>query len=297
MKPTMADDLTIDPRLLVALDDLSLVAQGAVEGFLSGLHRSPFLGYSTEFASYRPYLQGDNLRYVDWKVWGRTDEFYVKQFEDDTNLNCEILLDTSASMDFGSPNKFQYGKVLTASIAYLMVRQHDAPGLTLFGERAAHALPPRSSRHHLDELFHLLGGTAAGGRTFVGEDLQGVVQTFIRRGLAVVISDFFASGETLFELLRQLHFQRQEVIAFQVLSPEELDFNYEGDYVMTDSETGEEIPVHAGEYRAEYQQRLVEFNRRVERECATYEFHLQQLRTDEPLDRALIAYLEQRTAL
>jgi len=293
----MAQDLTIDPRLLVTLDDLSIVAQGVVEGFLSGLHRSPFLGYSTEFASYRPYLQGDNLRHVDWKVWGRTDEFYVKQFEDDTNLNCEILLDTSASMDFGSPNKFQYGRVLAAAMAYLMVRQHDAPGLTLFGAHAAQALPARSSRHHLDEVFHLLGGTAAHGQTRADGDLRAVVQTFTRRGLAVVISDFFSRGDALFELLRQLHFQRQEVIAFQVLAPEEVDFNYEGDYVMTDSESGEETPVHAGEYRDEYQRRLAEFNRHVERECAKYEFSLQRLRTDEPLDRALIAYLEQRTAM
>src|SRR5262245_53821451 len=115
----MSQDLTIDPGLLATLDDLSLVAQGVVEGFLSGLHRSPFLGYSSEFASYRQYMQGDNLRHVDWKVWGRTDQYYVKQFEDDTNLICQILLDTSASMDFGNPNKFRYGRVLAAAMAYL----------------------------------------------------------------------------------------------------------------------------------------------------------------------------------
>ena len=143
----------------------------------------------------------------------------------------------------------------------------------------------------------MLGGTAARGPTRVDADLQAQVQTFVRRGLAVVISDFFSPGDTLFELLRQLHYQRQEVIAFQILSPEEVDFNYEGDYVMTDSESGEETPVHAGEYRAEYQQRLAEFNQQVDQECAKYEFNLQRLRTDEPLDRALITYLEQRTAM
>ena len=268
-----------------------------MEGFLGGLHRSPFLGYSTEFASYRQYIQGDNLRHVDWKVWGRTDELYVKQFEDDTNLNCQIFLDASASMDFGSPNKFQYGRMLAAAMAYLMVRQHDAPGLVLFGENTLQALPARNSRHHLDELFHLLGGTAARGRTFVGEDMQRVVQTFTRRGLAVVISDFFSAENKVFELLRQLHFQGQEVIAFQILSAAELDFSYDGDYVMEDSETGEEILVHASEYRKEYQQRLTEFNRRVDKECSQYEFNHQGLSTDEPLDRALIAYLEKRSAI
>src|SRR5262245_50138580 len=151
----------LDPNLLAALDDISLVARDVVEGFLSGLHHSPFLGYSTEFAAYRPYMQGDNLRHVDWKVWSRTDKLYIKQFEDDTNLNCNILLDASASMDFGRINKFHYGRLLAAALAYLMVRQNDAAGLTLFGESGARALPARSGPRHLDDLFQLLAGTAA----------------------------------------------------------------------------------------------------------------------------------------
>src|SRR5438045_262048 len=130
----MAGTLNIDARTLAAIDDLSLLASGVVEGFIAGLHRSPFLGYSTEFSAYRAYTQGDNLRYVDWKVWARSDEFYVKQFEDDTNLHCQIFLDTSASMDFGAgdSNKFNYGRVLAAVLSYLMVRQRDAPGIILF---------------------------------------------------------------------------------------------------------------------------------------------------------------------
>ncbi len=149
----MSQDAIIEPRLLNSLGDLSLVARSVVEGFLSGLHRSPFLGYSTEFASYRPYIQGDNLRHVDWKVWGRTDELYVKQFEDDTNLYSQILLDTSGSMDFGSPNKFQYGRTLAAALAYLMVRQHDAPGLTLFGEGAVRALVDEPSSAPISGMY------------------------------------------------------------------------------------------------------------------------------------------------
>src|SRR3954469_8806138 len=170
----MSTEFSIDPKLLATLDDLSLLARTVVEGFLGGLHRSPFLGYSTEFASYRPYLQGDNLRYVDWKVWARTDELYVKQFEDDTNVICQIFLDTSASMDFGNPGKFQYGKILAAALAYLMTKQHDAPGLILFAEQIQQALPAHGSRHHLDEIFQTLGAAACSGKSLAGSDLRSV---------------------------------------------------------------------------------------------------------------------------
>jgi uncharacterized protein (DUF58 family) len=290
----MSPSLTIDPSLLEALDDISLVARNVVEGFLSGLHHSPFLGYSTEFASYRQYMRGDNLRYVDWKVWGRTDKLYVKQFEDDTNLACQILLDCSASMDFGQSNKFHYGRLLAAALAYLMVRQHDAAGLTQFGARTVQALPARGGRHHVDDLFQLLAGTAAQGQTLLGDDLWHVVETFNRRGLAVIISDLFASGETIFQLFQQLHYHRQEIIVFHLMSAEELDFSYEGECLFEDIETGEEVPVHAGSFR---KARFGQFRQRLEYECEKYEVDYQPLRTDAPLDKALSAYLEKRLAL
>ena len=204
----MRDGPIIEAPLLNSLGDLSLVARTVVEGFLSGLHRSPFLGYSTEFASYRPYIQGDNLRHVDWKVWGRTDELYVKQFEDDTNLCAQILLDTSGSMDFGNPNKFHYSQTLAAALAYLMVRQHDAPGLTLFGAGAVQALPSRSNYYHLDDVLQMLANARAHGPTLIGADLWNVLETFTRRGVALVISDLFGTGDSISELLRQLRFTR-----------------------------------------------------------------------------------------
>jgi uncharacterized protein (DUF58 family) len=293
----MSPSLTIDPSLLGALDDISLVARNVVEGFLSGLHHSPFLGYSTEFASYRQYMRGDNLRYVDWKVWGRTDKLHVKQFEDDTNLTCPILLDCSASMDFGQSNKFLYGRLLAAALAYLMVRQHDAVGLTQFGERSVQALPARGGRHHVDDLFHLLAGASAHGRTTMGDDLWNVVETFNRRGLAVIISDLLASGETMFQLFQQLHYRRQEIIVFHLMSAEELDFNYEGECLFEDAETGQEVPVHAGSFRKEYLTRFGQYRQRLEHECEKYEVDYQPLRTVAPLDKALSLYLEKRLAL
>ncbi len=290
----MSSPFTLDPDLLGALDDIPLLARNVVEGFLSGLHQSPFLGYSTEFASYRPYMQGDDLRHVDWKVWGRTDKLHVKQFESETNLRCHLLLDTSASMDFGRANKFQYGRALAAALAYLMVRQHDAPGLTLFGAEAVHGLPAHGGRRHLDDLFQLLAGAAPQGRTAPGPDFWNLLETFDRRGLTVVISDLLLPGDAVPELFRRLHYHRQETIVFHLLAPEELDFRYDGECVFEDAETREEIPVHAGSFRTEYLQRLAAFQLGLKTECEKYEIDYHPLRTDAPVTEALIAYLQSR---
>lgn len=295
----MPSTLALHPRLLAATEDLPLLAKIVVEGFLDGLHRSPFLGYSTEFSAYRAYTPGDNLRHIDWKVWARTDEYYVKQFEDDTNLRCQIYLDTSASMDFGAGdgNKFLNARLLAAALAQLMVKQRDAPGLILFGPESKQALPAQATRQHAVEIFTLLANTRSAGTTQVGQDLFRLVQTFTRRGLAVVISDFFTANDTSLELLSQLHAQRQEVIVFHTLAPEELDLPYEGEFIMEDSETAEEVLVHADDFRTEYQRRVAAFCDRVRQACIQLEIEYHRLRTDEPLDVALIAYLEKRMAV
>ncbi len=295
----MPATLNIDARTLAAIDDLSLVARSIVEGFLSGLHRSPFLGYSTEFSAYRAYTQGDNLRYIDWKVWARTDELYVKQFEDNTNLRCQIFLDTSASMDFGAgeANKFQYARVLAAALAELMVRQHDAPGLVLMGEVTRQAAPAQASRHHAEEIFHLLAQAAAARGTLFDQRLFRIVEGLTRRGLAVIISDLFAAETAVRELLRRLHAQGQEVIVFHVLAAEELELPYEGEFLFEDLETGEELPVHPEDFRREYQRRLGAFCDQVKQTCIELEMDYQPLRTHAPLDVALIRYLESRSAL
>jgi uncharacterized protein (DUF58 family) len=295
----MPSTFALNAGLLAAVDDLSLLARTIVEGFFDGLHRSPFLGYSTEFSAYRAYTQGDALRFIDWKVWGRSDKLYVKQFEDDTNLRCHIFLDASASMDFGRGdfNKFNYGRMLAAVIAHLMTRQHDAPGLIVFNQNAELAVPAQASRHHADEIFLALTRTRAAGQTVIDQDLFKLVETLSRRGLAVVISDLFTESDRCLELLRQLDSQRQEVLLFHLLAPEERDLPYEGELLLVDSETGEEMPVNADAYRQEYLRRLNEFRERVRSECVKLEIDYQPLSTDQPLDVALIAYLERRGAL
>ncbi len=281
------------------IDDLPLLSRIVVEGFLDGLHRSPFLGYTSEFASYRPYVPGDNLRHLDWKVWARTDALYIRQFEDDTNLRCHVLLDTSGSMDFGAghSNKFLSGRILAAVLAQLMVRQRDAPGLALFGPDARMALPSRASREAAMEVLSLLSGTAAGGETRVGAGLEGIVQTFVRRGLVVLISDFLSGEEDLFRLLRRLQGLNQEVLVFHLLAPEELDFPVEGDLIMKDAETGEERVVDATAFGPVYRARMAAFCERVREGCLRSEADYQRVRTDEPIGLALSRYLEKRATL
>ena len=295
----MSTPLAIDSRLLASVEDLPLLAQTVVEGFLDGLHRSPFLGYSTEFASYRQYVQGDNLRHLDWKVWARSDALYVKQFEDDTNYRGQIYLDTSASMDFGNgpANKFTYGRLLAAALTHLMILQRDAPGLVLFGPDSRQALPCAASRNQAMELFAALARAQAGGKTVISQDLFGIVQAVVRRGISVVISDFFTTDDSGFELLRQLHAHRQETLVFHLLSPEELELPETGEWILEDSETGEERIVHLDEVRSSYRERLTTFCDRVKTECQSYEFDYVRLSTGEPLDQALMNYLERRSHL
>jgi uncharacterized protein (DUF58 family) len=193
-------------------------------------------------------------------------------------------------------NKFDYSRILAAVLAELMVRQHDAPGLVLFGEQARQAVPAQATRHQADEIFQLLTHAQAQGGTRFDQSLFRIVESFSRRGVAVVISDFFTTSDAVLELLRQLQAQRQETLVFHILAPEELDLPYEGEYVFEDSETGEELPVHADAFREEYQQRLSNFCSEIKQECIQLEVDYQQLRTDSPLDVALIAYLEHRNA-
>jgi uncharacterized protein (DUF58 family) len=290
--------MKFNARALAAMDDLALVAQTIVEGFFDGLHRSPFLGYSTEFSAYRAYTQGDNPRYIDWKVWGRSDKFYVKQFEEYTNLRGEIFLDTSGSMDFGGgeSNKFDYGRVLAASLAYLMARQNDAPGLVLFNQVATRAVPARAHRQTADEIFQSLARATPGGGTVLDDTFEREIKAMTRKGMAVVISDFFAPEEGALDLLRKLHIQRQEILAFHVLAPEEIDLSYAGEVLFEDAETGQLLPVIPDAVRKDYRQRLGSFCERIRRECLRLEIDYQQLRTDQPLDYALVAYLERRAA-
>ncbi len=284
----------LDSKLVASVEDLVLLARGVVNGFLNGLHRSPFLGHSSEFDSYRPYMMGDNLRYLDWRVWGRTDKLYVKQFEDNTNLRAQVLLDTSASMAFGTPDKFTCARNLAAALSYLLVRQHDAPGLIFLGERALEVLPSQCRAQHLEELLTALARAVPSGRTQAITGLGQAAASLRRRGLAIVISDLLSSGSVIFDLLRQLQLQRQELLVFHIVAPEEADFDFHEDFEFEDAETGQKIRLHAGAFREEYLGRFRAFLAQTKLECERLEADYFLLRTDQPLEGALAACLEAR---
>lgn len=290
-------DSDFNPDMWAGSEDLPLLARGIVEGMLTGLHRSPYLGYGHEFASYRPYTPGDSLRYVDWKLWSRTDEFYVKQFEDETNFVGHIFLDASGSMDIGAgdEHKFRYGRRLAAALAYLMIVQRDAPGMAIWNARELTYLPPRHSKQQV-EIWAALPHGQPRGNAALPDELRHLLEGLVRRGIAVVISDFLSEKDEAIELCETLRHHRQEVVAFQLLCPQECDLSLDEDVVLVDNETGEERSVQPSVARAGYLAGLEAFCAGIEKRCWAAGIDYHRLRTDAPVEEALRDYLLKREA-
>lgn len=286
----------ISPDVLASIRSLPLRARTAVEGFLSGLHRSPFKGSSVEFAEYRPYMPGDDPGLIDWKLYAKTDRYYVKEFEEESNLNCTILLDVSASMGYGSIgyNKLFYACTLAASLGYLAVRQRDALAFAAFDTTLREYFPARSSRGHLNSILLAMERLTAGGTTDLQAPLDRVAETIRRRGMVIVISDFLEEIEPTLQALRHFLFRGHNVLIFQVLDPAEIEFQF--DYVTTfeDSETHERIVLSPSDFRKHYQQRLLEFTTRLREQVEGEAIEYALMNTAEPLDRALSTFLAER---
>src|SRR5919107_1219613 len=233
----------LDPSVIARLGTLELKARTIVEGFLSGLHRSPFKGFSVEFAEYRQYLPGDDLSTIDWKVYARSDRHYVKKFEEETNLNCHVMLDISGSMGYGSRGvtKFEYGQCLAASLSYLMNRQRDAVGLTAFDDRIVTMLPASSRPGHLRTVLLTLDRLALGQKTNVSKPLHQLADSLSKRGMVVLISDLLDDPEQVIRGLKHFQFRGTDVIVFQVLDPHETEFPFERATRFEDMETSEEV--------------------------------------------------------
>ena len=231
----------LKPEILSRINNLELRAKLVVEGFITGLHKSPFHGFSVEFAQHRPYGIGDNLRYVDWKVYGRTDRYYIKQFEEETNLKAYILLDTSRSMKFAhhGPGKLQYGKLLAAALAYLMIYQRDAVGLTLFSDKIRRILPPRSATSYIQPLLQELDRIHPAGETNISAILHILAERLKRRGLIILISDLLDDPESVMSGLRHFRHGHHEVLVFHLLDPGEIEFDFRGDVEFEDLEDSE----------------------------------------------------------
>ena len=286
----------LDPTILARLGTLELKARTVVEGFLSGLHRSPFKGFSVEFAEYRQYLPGDDLSTIDWKVYARSDRYYVKKFEEETNVDCHLLLDVSASMGYGSAGvtKLRYGSMLAASLAYLMNRQRDRVALTTFDEAIVTMLPPSARASHLRAILVTLDRVDLGRRTDVSKPLNLVADAIGKRGIVVLISDLLDDPARVTEGLRHFRFRGSDVIVFHLLDPAERTFPFERAARFRDVELGDELMAVPSVVRAEYLDALQRAIDGYKRELGSAGIDYQLMDTSTPLEFALMAYLATR---
>lgn len=294
--PTSPGGITIDPRVLMAIQNLEWRARVVVEGFWTGLHRSPYHGFSVEFTEYRQYTSGDDLRYLDWRVLGRSDRYFIKRFEDETNLRCHLILDQSRSMDFGTVGhtKAAYAATLAATLAYFLHRQGDAAGLLTFDESIRDYLPARHRPGHLRRLLLTLDQPAGGRSTDLITPLQRAAEILRKRGLVVLISDFLAPIEHLERSLTVLAAAGHELTVFQVLDPIELSFDYEQPTWFEDVESGQTVFVDPAASRRRYRERLDDQAQAIRRACQQLGVAWHRLVTDQPLENALLELLRDR---
>jgi uncharacterized protein (DUF58 family) len=286
----------LDPATLARLGSLELKARTVVEGFLSGLHRSPFKGFSVEFAEYRQYLPGDDLSTIDWKVYARSDRYYVKKFEEETNVDCHLLLDVSASMGYQSRGltKLRYGSMLAASLAYLMNRQRDAVALTTFDDTITTMLPASARPSHLRSVLMTLETLTLGRRTDVSKPLHLLADGIKRRGLVVLISDLLDDPGQVVDGLRHFRFRGSDVIVFHLLDPAELTFPFERAARFRDIELGDELVAVPVVVRQQYLDALNHAIGRYRQELGSAGIDYVLIDTSTPLDFALMSYLSTR---
>lgn len=290
----------LDPAVVSKLNSIELKARLVVEGFMVGLHRSPYHGFSVEFTQHRPYMQGDSLKNIDWKVYGKTEKYFIKQFEEETNLTSYVVLDTSKSMGFAygsNISKLEYGSTLAASLMYLMIRQQDAAGLALYSDKIETILPPKSSRAYLNELLKSLAAVKASNATHTAESLNVVAEKVKRRGLVIIISDFFDDLNSVLTAIKHFRYKKNEVIIFQVLDPIEKSFAFGRDAVFRDMETAEEITTQPYQIQKAYQKAMNEFIDRIRLECLNAGIEYNLIETSVPFDKALFSYFKKRSRL
>lgn len=287
----------VDPRALMAIRTLELRARVVVEGFWNGLHRSPYHGFSAEFTEYRPYTPGDDTRYLDWRLYARSDRYYLKRFEDETNVRCHLLVDLSRSMGYGSLpySKADYARTLAATLAWFLDGQGDAIGLFTFDERVRDYLPARHRRSHLRQLLLVLEKEPAGRATNLAEPLRRVAELARKRGLMVLISDLLAPVEEMAPGLRRLAAAGHEVVVFRVLDPQEVHFGFERAMLFQDLESQSDYYLDPQLARTDYQRRLATHRLAFERVCGELGITLHQLLTDRPLEMALLDFLRGRS--
>ncbi len=293
---TMDTRELVDPAFFSRLESIQLRARSIVEGFMHGLHRSPYVGFSVEFSSHREYVPGDDPRHVNWKVFARHRRLYVKQYDAETNMNVYLLLDVSGSMECANTgrSKLHYGAALAAALAHLALKQRDAVGLTLFADSVVSHLAPRAKPHQLDDILHAIASNSARPVSDASRALHEAAELATRRGMVVIISDLFDDIPAIVSGLEHLRFKNHEVLILHVLDPWERDLPLEGNIRFHDLETGETLTTQAEGIRDRYQEAVRRWRTDLDAECRNRAVDRIEMTTDDPLDQVLLDYLVKR---
>lgn len=289
----------LNAETVAKLSNMALRARLVVEGYLLGQHKSPYHGFSVEFAEHRAYGPGDEIRHIDWKLYGKTDRYYIKRYEEETNLRSYILLDTSRSMTYasGSISKLEYGTYLAAALTYLMLNQKDGIGLVLFDKIIKQFIPPRSTSLHVNTILKCLDSVSPGKDTQIQPVLDEMAERIKKRGLVILISDLLDDPNKILTGLRHFRHNKQEIIVFHILDRQELEFQFNSRTKFKDLESGKTITTEPWHIRSSYRKILENFQGDLQRRCRKHRIDYVPLFTDYPLDRALNEYLRKRQKL
>ena len=289
----------LHPETVAKLDNMALRARLVVEGYIIGQHKSPYHGFSVEFAEHRAYGPGDEIRHVDWKLYGKTDRYYVKQYEEETNLKVYILLDISRSMKYTSKtvSKLDYASYLSAALSYLMLNQRDGTGLILFDEKIQTFIPPRSTSSHLNTILKHLEKPKLGSNTEIGTVLHEMAERIKKRGLIILISDLMDDQESVLSVLKHFRHNKQEVILFHILDRKEVDFDFNARTRFKDMESGSLLTTEPWQIKSSYKKRIQLLQHEYKKQCRKQLIDYVPLFTDQSLDIALNSYLNKRQKL
>jgi uncharacterized protein (DUF58 family) len=290
----------LQPEVVGRLANMELVARLVVEGFITGLHQSPYHGFSVEFAEHRQYMPGDEVKHIDWKIYGKTDRYYIKQFEEETNLKAYLILDASKSMGYASEgrmSKLQYASYIIAALSQLMIQQRDAVGLTIYDEEIRTFMPPHATTSYLKELLRRLDRIEPGNKTSTAAALHTIAERIKRRGLVIVLSDLFDDPAAVMTGLRHFRHKKNEVVVMQILDPLERSFAFGHDALFRDLETAEEMTTQPWQIRKAYQEAMKKFVDGYKRQCREHNIDYVLLDTSTPFDVALLEYLQKRRAM
>jgi len=302
MEPAVAERASdplkyLRPDVVAKLSNMELIARLVVEGFITGLHKSPYHGFSVEFAEHRQYMPGDEIKHIDWKIYGRTDRYYIKQFEEETNLKAYIVLDGSASMGFSSEKrltKLEYASYVAAALAQLLTQQRDAVGFIHYDEALRTYMPPHATRSYLREILKVLHAVAPANKTATSATLHVVAERIKRRGLVILLSDLFDDPRSVMTALKHFRHKKNEVIVMQVLDPVEKSFAFDRDAIFRDLETGEKLSTQPWHIQKAYREEMRKFLDFYKKECRQNNIDYILLDTTTPFDVALFEFLHKR---